>query len=188
MSECWLLSSVCCGTYCAGGYHFHVENFYDYLHLDREARDIDFKNNLEQKQKIIARVAELVNESDINKSFRELQDLHRIWKEDIGPVSRENREEIWKQFSDLTKQMHDKREAYYEGFRAKETDNLEKKKGLIAQLEILAQEKVDTHQAWLNQITKVEALRNEFFATGKVPSEVNEATWTASFGYDRTEH
>ena len=160
-------------------FHFHIENFYDFLHLDREARDIDFKNNLEQKQKIIARVAELVNESDINKSFRELQDLHRIWKEDIGPVSRENREEIWKQFSDLTKQMHDKREAYYEGFRAKETDNLEKKKGLIAQLEILAQEKVDTHQAWLNQITKVEALRNEFFATGKVPSEVNEATWTA---------
>ena len=160
-------------------FHFHIENFYDFLHLDREARDIDFKNNLEQKQKIIARVAELVNETDINKSFRELQDLHRIWKEDIGPVSRENREEIWKQFSDLTKQMHDKRESYYEGFKAKETDNLEMKKGLIAQLEVLAQEKVETHQAWLNQITKVEALRNEFFATGKVPSEVNEATWTA---------
>ena len=160
-------------------FHFHIENFYDFLHLDREARDIEFKNNLEQKQKIIARVAELVNEADINKSFRELQDLHRIWKEDIGPVSREHREEIWKQFSDLTKQMHDKREAYYESFKAKETDNLEKKKGLIAQLEVLAQEKVDTHQAWLNQITKVEALRNEFFATGKVPSEVNEATWTA---------
>ena len=160
-------------------FHFHIENFYDFLHLDREARDIEFKNNLEQKQKIIARVAELVNEADINKSFRELQDLHRIWKEDIGPVSREQREEIWKQFSDLTKQMHDKREAYYESFKAKETDNLEKKKVLIAQLEVLAQEKVDNHQAWLNQITKVEALRNEFFATGKVPSEVNEATWTA---------
>jgi hypothetical protein len=160
-------------------FHFHIENFYDFLHLDREARDIEFKNNLEQKQKIIARVAELVNEADINKSFRELQDLHRIWKEDIGPVSREQREEIWKQFSDLTKQMHDKREAYYESFKAIETDNLEKKKGLIAQLEVLAQEKVDNHQAWLNQITKVEALRNEFFATGKVPSEVNETTWTA---------
>jgi hypothetical protein len=160
-------------------FHFHIENFYDFLHLDREARDIEFKNNLEQKQKIIARVAELVNEADINKSFRELQDLHRIWKEDIGPVSREQREEIWKQFSDLTKQMHDKREAYYESFKAIETDNLEKKKGLIAQLEVLAQEKVDNHQAWLNQINKVEALRNEFFATGKVPSEVNEATWTA---------
>jgi hypothetical protein len=160
-------------------FHFHIENFYDFLHLDREARDIDFKINLEQKQKIIARVSELVNEPDINKSFRELQDLHKIWKEDIGPVSRENREEIWKQFSELTKQMHDKRESYYEAFRAKETDNLEKKNAIIVQLEALAQEKVDSHQAWLSQIVKVEALRNEFFATGKVPSEINEATWSS---------
>ncbi len=160
-------------------FHFHIENFYDFLHLDREARDLDFKHNLEQKQKIIARVEELVNENDINKSFRELQDLHRIWKEDIGPVSREHREAIWVTFSDLTKQMHDKREAFYESFRASENENLEKKKAIIEQLEVLAQEKVDTHAIWLAQIVKVEALRNEFFATGKVPSEVNEATWAA---------
>jgi hypothetical protein len=57
-------------------YHFHVENFYDYLHLDREARDIDFKHNLDLKLKIIARVEELVEEVDTNKAFRELQDLH----------------------------------------------------------------------------------------------------------------
>jgi len=158
-------------------YHFHIENFYDFLHLDRDARDQEFKHNLELKNKIIARVGELINETDINKSFRELQDLHRIWKEDIGPVSREHREELWKQFSELTKQMHDKREAFYESFRAKETENLEKKNEIIAQLEVLSQEKVDSHQAWLNQIVKVEALRNQFFATGKVPSEVNEATW-----------
>ncbi|MFY8181092.1 MAG: DUF349 domain-containing protein [Flavobacterium sp.] len=158
-------------------YHFHIENFYDFLHLDRDARDQEFKHNLELKNKIIARVGELIHETDINKSFRELQDLHRIWKEDIGPVSREHREELWKQFSELTKQMHDKREAFYESFRAKETENLEKKNEIIAQLEVLAQEKVDSHQAWLNQIVKVEALRNQFFATGKVPSEVNEATW-----------
>jgi hypothetical protein len=161
-------------------FHFHIENFYDFLHLDREARDIEFKNNLEHKQRIIARVSELVNETDINKSFRELQDLHKIWKEDIGPVSREHREELWNQFSELTKQMHDKREAFYESFREKETENLEKKNGIIAQLEALAQEKVDSHQLWLNQIVKVETLRNEFFATGKVPNEINEATW-ASF-------
>ncbi|RZJ98825.1 MAG: DUF349 domain-containing protein, partial [Flavobacterium sp.] len=113
-------------------YHFHVENFYDYLHLDREARDIDFKHNLELKSKIIARVEELVNEADINKAFRELQDLHRIWKEEIGPVSREHREEIWNKFSSLTKQMHDKREVLFEAQRGKETENLEKKKEIIA--------------------------------------------------------
>ena len=161
-------------------YHFHVENFYDYLHLDREARDIDFKHNLDQKLKIIARVEELVNEADINKAFRELQDLHKIWKEDIGPVSRDHREEVWNKFSDLTKQMHDKREELFEKLRGTELENLGTKKDIIAKIEAFAQEKVNSHAAWIGQVEKVEGLRNEFFIAGKVPSEVNEATW-ASF-------
>jgi len=161
-------------------YHFHVENFYDYLHLDREARDLDFKYNLEQKQKIIARVEELANETDISKAFRELQDLHRIWKEDIGPVSKEHRDTIWNQFSELTKKIHDKREVLFESQRANELNNLEVKKEIIAKIEVLGTEKVNSHSQWLVQIQKVEALRNEFFAAGKVPSDVNEETW-ASF-------
>ncbi|SEP34033.1 protein of unknown function [Flavobacterium sp. CF108] len=161
-------------------YHFHVENFYDYLHLDREARDLDFKHNLEQKQKIIARVEELVNESDISKAFRELQDLHRLWKEDIGPVSKEHRDSIWNKFSELTKKIHDKREVLFESQRANEQQNLEAKKDIISKIEVLGTEKVNSHSQWLVQIQKVEALRNEFFAAGKVPSEVNEETW-ASF-------
>jgi len=160
-------------------YHFHVENFYDYLHLDREARDIDFKHNLEQKQKIIARVEELVNEADINKAFRELQDLHKIWKEDIGPVSREHREEVWNKFSELTKQMHDKRELLFEKVRGTELENLERKKEIIARIEVLAQEKVNSHNAWSAQVEKVEAARNEFFTAGKVPSDLNEETWNS---------
>jgi hypothetical protein len=158
-------------------YHFHVENFYDYLHLDREARDLDFKHNLDQKLKIISRVEELVGEIDINKAFRELQDLHKIWKEDIGPVSRENREEIWNRFSELTKQMHDKRELLFEAQRGTEKENLERKKEIIAQIEVLATEKVNAHSQWQSQIDKVEALRTTFFAAGKVPAEVNESTW-----------
>ena len=158
-------------------YHFHIENFYDYLHLDREARDLDFKHNLEQKQKIIARVEELVNEVDVTKAFRELQDLHRIWKEEIGPVDREHREEIWNQFSALTKQMHDKREGLFASQRERETANLEIKKEIIAQIEALAKEEVTVHSQWQGLIEKVEALRNAFFSAGKVPSEVNENTW-----------
>ncbi len=158
-------------------YHFHIENFYDFLHLDREARDQDFKYNLDLKLKIIERVEELVEEEDINKAFRELQDLHRIWKEDIGPVSRDIREEIWKKFSDLTKLMHDKREGFYESFKAVENENLVKKNDIIAFLETLATENVHSHNAWLAQIVKVEALRDTFFKIGKVPSEINEDTW-----------
>jgi hypothetical protein len=160
-------------------YHFHVENFYDYLHLDREARDLDFKHNLEQKQKIIARVEELAQEADVAKAFRELQDLHKIWKEDIGPVSKEYRDIIWNQFSELTKKIHDKRELLFESQRAKEQQNLADKKEIIKQIEMLATEKVNTHSQWLVQIQKVEDLRTAFFAAGKVPSEVNEETWSA---------
>lgn len=160
-------------------YHFHLENFYDYLHLDREARDLDFKHNLEQKQKIIARVEELVSETDINKAFRELQDLHKIWKEDIGPVSRDHREEIWNRFSELTKQMHDKRESLFEKLREGEVENLATKKNIIAQIEVLATEKVAVHSQWQGQIEKIELLRTAFFEAGKVPNEVNEETWAA---------
>ena len=158
-------------------YHFHVENFYDYLHLDREARDLDFKHNLEQKQKIIARVEELVNEEDVTKAFRELQDLHRLWKEEIGPVDREHREDIWNQFSALTKQMHDKREGLFANQREKEVANLERKKAMIAEIEELAKVEVTAHSQWQGYIEKVEKLRNDFFSAGKVPSEVNEDTW-----------
>lgn len=108
-----------------------------------------------------------------------MQDLHRIWKEEIGPVSREHREEIWNRFSDLTKQMHDKRELLFEKLKGAEVDNLAKKQEIIAQIEVLATEKVNAHMQWLVQIEKVEALRAAFFAAGKVPTEVNEATWAA---------
>ncbi|AWG25687.1 DUF349 domain-containing protein [Flavobacterium kingsejongi] len=160
-------------------YHFHVENFYDYLHLDREARDLDFKHNLDLKLKIISRVEELVQEEDVNKAFRELQILHKIWKEEIGPVSKEHRNEIWNTFSALTKQMHDKREVLFEKQRESEVDNLERKKNIISEIEALATEKVAAHNLWQGQIEKVEALRKDFFNAGKVPIEVNEETWSA---------
>ena len=161
-------------------YHFHVENFYDYLHLDREARDLDFKHNLEQKQKIIERVQELIEEQDVAKAFRELQDLHRIWKEDIGPVDREHREDIWNQFSELTRQMHDRREGLFAAQREREHKNLEKKNEIISAIQTIAEEKVNSHSQWQNQIVKIEALRNAFFKAGRVPNDSNEETW-ASF-------
>ena len=159
-------------------YHFHLENFYDILHLDREIRDLDFKHNLVQKLKIIERLEELVKEDDINKSFRELQVLHKVWKEQIGPVSREHREETWNRFSELTRQLHDKREQHLEKLRAVENENLEKKNGLIAQITVLSEEKLTSHAAWQKQLEKVEILKKEFFATGRVPQEVSEEVWT----------
>jgi hypothetical protein len=158
-------------------YHFHVENFYDILHLDREARDQDFKHNLEKKTKIIERAQGLLQEVDVMKAFRELQLLHKVWKEEIGPVSKDKREEIWNAFSEVTKQMHDKREEIFAELRGREVENLTKKKEIIAAIEQIATEKVEVHSGWQGQINKIEALRKSFFEAGKVPTEVNEQTW-----------
>lgn len=160
-------------------YHFHVERFYDLIHLDKEARDQDFKLNLEQKLAIIERGKELLKESDIAKAFRELQLLHRVWKEEIGPVAREQREAIWNEFSDITKQMHDKREAFFANVKAREEDNLVNKNNIIRAIDALGNEEISSHNGWQNQIKKMEALREQFFKAGRVPSEVNEATWDA---------
>ena len=158
-------------------YHFHTERFYDVIHLDKEARDLDLKNNLEQKQHIIAKAKELLNEDDVMKAFRELQLLHRIWKEEIGPVDREHREIIWNKFSEITKQMHDKRESLYAIARVRETENLAVKNKIIEQIEALGIEKIDSNSGWQAQIKKLESLREAFFKAGKVPAEVTEDTW-----------
>lgn len=158
-------------------YHFHMERFYDVMHLDKEARDIDLKNNLEQKQHIIVKAKELLNETDVMKAFRELQLLHRVWKEEIGPVDRDQRELIWNEFSEITKQMHDKREGLYAVAREKETDNLAIKNEIVLLIETLGTEKIESHNGWQAQIKKLEALREAFFKAGKVPAEVTEETW-----------
>lgn len=160
-------------------YHFYMERFYDQLHLDREARDWDFKQNLEKKQNLIESAKKLLEQNDIHKAFKELQIYHRIWKEQIGPVSKEHRDLIWNEFSDITKQLHDKREAIYVELRLKEEQNLSIKSEFIAQLNELAKNNSKSHNQWQDAIAKVEELRAQFFKTGKVPAEHNEQTWDA---------
>lgn len=159
-------------------YHFHVENFYDYLHLDREARDLEFKHNLELKQKLVERAEALDLEPDTNNAFRVLQGLHRMWKEEIGPVGKDHREEIWNQFSAATKKIHDRKDALTDEIKQREVNNLEIKKQIVAKIEELAQTKVNSHALWLKQADLVEGLRNDFFNAGKVPAESNEETWS----------
>ncbi len=99
-------------------YRHHTELFYDFLHLNREMRDLDFKRNLEEKEKLVQRAEALAQEPDLNRVFRELQALHKIWKEDIGPVGQANREEIWERFSNATKVLHQRRQDYYKELEA----------------------------------------------------------------------
>ncbi|WP_396188049.1 DUF349 domain-containing protein [Flavobacterium sp.] len=159
-------------------FHFHTDRFYELVHLDKEVRDADFKNNLEQKLAIIARAKELIQEASLTKAFRELQLLHRIWKEEIGPVDKEYREKIWVEFSEITKQLHDKREAQLAQAKERELQNLAQKNQIIAQINQLSEERITTHADWQKQIVKMEALRQDFFNAGRVPAEQTEETWT----------
>ena len=158
-------------------YHHHVEIFYDFLHLNRDLRDMDFKHNLEQKLKIIERADELAKDDNTNRAFRELQVLHKMWKEDLGPVDREHREDIWQRFSNATKAIHDKRQAYFANMDQIHEANLVRKEEIIAKIDEVAKDAANSHQAWQKKIKKIEALRQDFFNAGKVPLKVNEATW-----------
>ncbi len=158
-------------------YHHHVEIFYDFLHLNRDLRDMDFKHNLEQKLKIIERAEELAKDDNINRSFRELQVLHKMWKEDLGPVDKEHREEIWERFSNATKIIHDKRQAYYADLDKAYEVNLERKNEIIDKIDAITNDEGNSHQSWQKKIKAIEALRQDFFNAGKVPIKVNEATW-----------
>ena len=161
-------------------YRHHVDNFYSFLHLNREFRELDFKHNLEQKLKIINRAEELTQEEDIHKAFRELQMLHKMWKDDVGPVAEELKDEVWDKFSAATKIIHDKRQAHFQELEAVFETNYETKSQLINQIKSLATQPTNSHKAWQNAMKKVQEIRDQYFAIGKVPREKNKETW-ASF-------
>ncbi|WP_121666453.1 DUF349 domain-containing protein [Mesonia aquimarina] len=160
-------------------YHHHVEHFYDFLHLDREFRDMDFKHNLEQKLKMIARAEELAQEKDINRAFRELQMLHKMWKEDVGPVAKDYREDIWERFSEATRKIHENRQAHFAELDKDKEKNLEVKQEIIQHIKEIADKEIASHNKAQQAIKEIEKLRESFFKAGKVPRNVNEKTWSS---------
>ena len=158
-------------------YHHHVEIFYDFLHLNRDLRDLDFKHNLEKKLLIIERAEELAQDDNVMRAFRELQELHKMWKEELGPVGKEHREEIWGRFKAATKIINDKRQIYYQEIDKVYEKNLEIKLEIIGHIDAVNSQETNSHGGWQKKIKQIEDLRNQFFNAGKVPIKVNEATW-----------
>ncbi len=157
----------------------HEERFYDLLDLDRDYRDKVFQQNLEEKKQIIEKAKALLEQDDIHYSFIELQNLHKKWKEETGPVSKQYREEIWQEFKEITKKIHDKRREFYKNLKEQFADNLVKKQEIIEQLKAIADDLPDAHKAWQETIKKVESLREEFYQIGFVPRKNREEIWTA---------
>jgi len=155
----------------------HEERFYDLLDLDRDYRDKVFQENLNEKQTIIDQAKELLTQNDIHHIFKELQMLHKKWKEETGPVAREYREKIWEEFKEVTKQIHDKRRDFYKKLKEEFGQNLEKKREIIVELKELTAEIPETHKEWQNKIKAIEKLREAFYQIGYVPKKYREEIW-----------
>ncbi|MEK9560369.1 MAG: DUF349 domain-containing protein, partial [Flavobacteriaceae bacterium] len=136
-------------------YHHHVERFYDFLDLNRELRDKDFKHNYDEKIKIVERAEALINEDDFQQAYNELQQLHRIWKEELGPVSKEHRAGIWERFSNATKVMHDKRQEFQKKRDEEIQTRLTQKKEILADFKREAATIANSHQGIQAQFKKL---------------------------------
>ncbi|MDG1980539.1 MAG: DUF349 domain-containing protein [Flavobacteriaceae bacterium] len=158
-------------------YHHHVERFYDLLHLSNDFRDLDFKNNLEEKLKLIEKAEFLAEMQDVNAAFKELQDLHKTWKEDIGPVAREMRDDVWDKFSAATKIIHDKRHDHFKSMKSQYVVIIEAKMLVIDEILSYDSSKNKTHNDWQKSIKDIDALRKKYFDAGKLPYSKSESIW-----------
>ncbi|MBI9040705.1 DUF349 domain-containing protein [Lutibacter sp.] len=159
-------------------YHHHVERFYDLLHLNNDLRDLDFKHNLEEKLKLVQKAEELAEIEDVNEAFKELQVVHKLWKEEVGPVARNDREEVWNRFSEATKKIHDKRHEFFKDVRSKYDENVEAKNEIIALIEAIDTSKNNSRADWQKSIDEIDLLRNKFFSIGQTPRNVSDKIWT----------
>ena len=166
-------------------YHHHVGIFYDFLHLNREFRELDFKYNYEEKLKIIEKAEALGKMDNIQKAFRNLQELHKRWKDELGPIAKEHGETLWERFSEATKVIHEKRQFFQKNQAEIYKANYEKKKTIIVQMEQLTEVEIKTHNEMQKMIRDMESLRTSFFECGHVSRSNNAEIWAMFKGVMR---
>jgi len=153
-------------------YHLYVEQFYDLLKLNNEAREYDFKKNLEAKTKLCEAAEKLDEESDVISAFHQLQELHQQYRE-IGPVAKELREEIWARFKAASTVINKKHQQHFEDLRAKEEENLAKKTELCEKAEAIAKEENKGMSDWDAHTKEIMALQAEWKTIGFAPQKMN---------------
>ena len=153
-------------------YQLYVEQFYDLLKLNSEAREYDFKKNLERKTKLCEAAEKLADESDVISAFHQLQELHQQYRE-IGPVSKDLREEIWARFKAASTVINKRHQQHFEQLRAKENENLTKKTVLCEQVETLAQQECKTAADWEKLTKEIIAVQAEWKTIGFAPQKMN---------------
>jgi hypothetical protein len=153
-------------------YQLYVEQFYDLLKLNSEAREYDFKKNLELKTKLCEAAEKLADEPDIISAFHQLQKLHQEYRE-IGPVSKELREDIWNRFKAASTVINKRHQQHFEGLRAKEEDNLARKTALCEKVEAIAAEENKSGADWERHTKEIIELQGEWKTIGFAPQKMN---------------
>ena len=155
-------------------YQFYVEQFYDKVQLNRDMRDLDFKKNLEVKEKFCEEAESLAENENVVDAFKELQKLHEQWKE-YGPVAKEFRDSIWDRFKAATAVINKKYQAYFEDQKSKFAENLEAKTRLCEQVEeIAATEPIKTSGQWNELSKKIEEIQKEWRTIGFASRKENQ--------------
>ncbi len=153
-------------------YQLYVEQFYDLLKLNSEAREYDFKKNLELKTKLCEAAEKLADEADVISAFHQLQKLHQEYRE-IGPVSKELREEIWNRFKAASTVINKRHQSHFEDIRAKEEENLERKTALCEKVEAIAAEENKGSSDWERHTKEIMDLQAEWKTIGFAPQKMN---------------
>ena len=153
-------------------YQLYVEQFYDLLNLNREAREYDFKKNLEKKTKLCEAAEKLADEPDIISAFHQLQELHQEYRE-TGPVAKELREQIWTRFKTASTVINKRHQQHFETLRAREEENLKKKTDLCEKAEELAKKENKTSAEWEKITKEIIAIQQEWKTIGFAPQKMN---------------
>lgn len=148
------------------------ERFSDNLKINKELRDYDFKKNLEQKELIINEAAALNDEEDIITAFKRLQDLHSKWRE-IGPVSKELREEIWQRFKDASADVSKRYQAFFEERKAREVENERAKTELCERIEAIDILSINSFNTWEEKTKEILAAQEEWKKLGFASRKLN---------------
>ena len=153
-------------------YQLYVEQFYDLLKLNSEAREYDFKKNLEIKKKLCEAAEKLADEPDVISAFHQLQKLHQEYRE-TGPVNKEQREEIWQRFKAASTVINKRHQQHFETLRAKEEENLERKTKLCEQVEAIAAEENKGSADWERHTKQIIDIQTEWKTIGFAPQKMN---------------
>ena len=157
-------------------YQLYVEQFYDMVKINRELRDLDFKKNLEAKEQFCQMAEKLAENPNVIEAFKDLQKLHEQWKE-FGPVAKEFRDSIWDRFKAATSVINKKYQAFFEGLKEQQAENLEKKTALCVKVEEIAEREVANSNEWNAFSKEIEEIQKEWKTIGFASKKDNQKVY-----------